>query len=226
MRIAVLGTGSAGRVLAARFAELGHEVTIGTRDAAATSARTEPDRMGNPAFPQWQAAHPQVALADFAVAAAGAELVVNATGGAESIPALTLAGADNLAGKVVMDIANPLDHSLGFPPSLLVKDTDSLGEQIQRAFPGVRVVKTLNTMNASLMADPGQLAEGGHTTFVAGNDGAAKQTVTALLESLGHRDVIDLGDITAARGTEMILPLWLRLMGTLGTPVFNIKVVR
>lgn len=226
MKIAVLGTGPVGRTLAARFATLGHEVVIGTRDVAGTMARSEPDAWGSPAFPVWLGEHPAVRLADFAEAAAQAELVVNATNGAGSIEALTLAGADNLAGKVLMDVSNPLDFSRGMPPTLFVKDTDSLGEQIQRAFPDTRVVKTLNTMTVALQAEPAQLAGGDHSVFVSGNDADAKESVTALLKSLGHTDVIDLGDITTARGPEMYLPLWLRLWGSLGTPILNIKVVR
>jgi predicted dinucleotide-binding enzyme len=226
VKIAVLGTGIVGRTIAARLAGLGHEVTMGTRAPEETRARTETDAMGNAPLSTWLAEHPQVGLAAFADAAAPAELVVNATSGEASIPALNSAGAANLAGKVVLDIANPLDFSRGFPPSLFVKDTDSLAEQIQHAFPDVRVVKALNTMTAALMAEPAQLAGGDHSTFVSGNDDDAKKTVVALLESLGHTDVIDLGDITTARGTEMLLPIWLRLMGALGTPMFNFKIVR
>jgi predicted dinucleotide-binding enzyme len=226
MKIAVLGTGPVGRTLAARFAALGHEVVIGTRDVTGTLARTEPDAWGSPAFSAWVAAHPAVGLGSFAEAAAQGELVVNATNGGASLAALTLAGADNLSGKVLVDVSNPLDFSHGMPPTLLVKDTDSLGEQIQRAFPDTRVVKTLNTMTADLQADPGQLAGGDHSVFVSGDDAEAKKQVTDFLESLGHTDVIDLGDITTARGTEMFLPLWLRLWGALGTGIFNIKVVR
>jgi hypothetical protein len=226
MKIAVLGTGMVGQALAGRLAGLGHDVTVGTRDAAATLARTEPDAMGNPAFRFWAESQPQVRLATFPDAAAAAELVVNATSGAVSIDALTAAGRDNLAGKVLLDIANPLDYANGFPPTLLVKDTDSLGEQIQREFPELKVVKSLNTMNAHLMVNPGLLAGGHHTVFVSGNDADAKKTVTALLESFGHTDVIDLGDITTARGTEMVLPIWIRLFGALGTPMFNFKIVR
>jgi len=215
MKIAVLGTGMVGQSVAGRLAGLGHEVTVGTRDVAATMARTAPDAMGNPPYPAWAAAHPQVRLATFAGAAAGAELLVNAT-----------SGTANLAGKVLIDIANPLDFSRGFPPSLFVKDTDSLAEQIQAAHPELKVVKALNTLTAALMADPAQLAGGQHSVFVAGDDPDAKKTVTGLLESFGHTDVIDLGDISAARGTEMLVPLWLRLMGTLNTAMFNFKVVR
>jgi len=226
VKIAVLGTGSVGRTLAGRLAELGHEVTVGTRDPVATLARSEPDSMGNPPLSDWLAERPQVRLGSFADAASHGELVVNATSGAASVEILGLAGAESLAGKVLLDIANPLDFSQGFPPSLFVKDTDSLAEQIQRAFPSARVVKALNSMTAALMADPGQLADGEHSTFVSGDDEQAKKAVTALLGDLGHRDVIDLGDITTARGAEMLLPIWLRLFGALGTPIFNLKVVR
>ena len=226
MKIAVLGTGMVGQAIAGRLAELGHRVRVGTRDVAATMARTGPDEMGNPPYPEWATAHPTVTLETFAEAAASAELIVNATSGHVSIAALTAAGAEHLAGKVLLDIANPLDHSRGFPPTLFVKNSDSLGEQIQAAFPDLKVVKALNTLTAALMANPGDLAGGQHSVFVAGNDADAKKTVTVLLEAFGHTDVIDLGDITSARGTEMYLPLWLRLMGSLKTPFFNLKVVR
>jgi predicted dinucleotide-binding enzyme len=226
MRIAVLGTGMVGQTIAARLDALGHDVTIGTRSPEATLARTEPDGMGNAGFGTWAAEHATVTVRTFEGAAASAEVVVNATNGGVSLDVLEAAGRDNLAGKVLVDIANPLDFSQGMPPTLFVKDTDSLGEQIQRAFPEARVVKTLNTMNAYLMADPKQLADGDHSVFVSGDDAAAKETVADLLTSMGHTDVIDLGDISTARGTEMLLPVWLRLWGALGTPAFNFKIVR
>jgi len=225
MKFAVLGTGMVGRAIADRLHELGHDVTIGTRDPEATRARTEPDAMGNPPYAAWAGEHPGIGLATFADAAAGAEVVVNATNGGSSLEVLTLAGAAHLAGKVLLDIANPLDFSAGMPPTLLVKDTDSLGEQIQRTFPQTRVVKALNTLTAHLMVRPDQLPEGS-SVFVSGNDADAKATVTALLKEFGHTDVIDLGDVSTARGTEMLLPVWLRLMGALGTPMFNFKIVR
>jgi predicted dinucleotide-binding enzyme len=181
--------------------------------------------MGNAPFAAWSAGNAGIAVARFADAAAGAELIVNATNGGASLDVLTQAGAENLTGKVILDIANPLDFSNGMPPTLFVKDTDSLGEQIQRAFPAARVVKSLNTLNAGLMANPDQLSEAS-TVFVSGNDADAKHTVTVLLKEFGHQDVIDLGDITTARGTEMLLPVWLRLWGALGTPEFNFKIVR
>jgi hypothetical protein len=225
VRNAVLGTGTVGRTIAARLAELGHTVVVGTRDPQATLARTEPDGMGNSPYAEWAAAHEGIGLATFADAASGAEVVVNATNGAASLEVLALAGADNLAGKVLIDIANPLDFSQGMPPTLFVKDTDSLGEQIQRTFPDARVVKGLNTMNADLMVRPDTLPEGS-SVFLSGDDADAKRIVMGLLEEFGHTDVIDLGDITTARGAEMLLPLWLRLWGALGTPAFNFKIVR
>jgi predicted dinucleotide-binding enzyme len=226
MKIAVLGTGPVGQAVAGRLAELGYQVVVGTRDPDATLARTEPDTFGNPPLRVWRAQHPGVGLAGLAEAAADAELIVNATNGAGSIAALEATGEDHLAGKVLLDISNPLDFSAGMPPSLFVSNTDSLGEQIQRRFPRTKVVKALNTMNAYLMVDPGRLADGQHSAFVSGDDPEAKKTVTELLASLGHNDIIDLGDISTARGTEMYLPLWVRLWAGLGTPMFNIKIVR
>ncbi len=225
MKIAVLGTGTVGRAIAGRLNQLGHTVVVGTRDPETTIARSEGDRMGNPPFSTWHAAHEGVAVATFADAASVSELVVNASSGDATLEVLGLAGADNLAGKVLVDIANPLDFSNGFPPSLFVKDTDSLGEQIQRAFPQTKVVKTLNTLTASLMVDPKSLGESS-TIFVSGDDAQAKATVVTLLESFGHDDIIDLGPLETARGTEMLLPVWLRLMGTLGTGTFNFKIIR
>jgi predicted dinucleotide-binding enzyme len=226
MRIAVLGTGPVGQTVAAKLAELGHDVTVGTRSVEAAMARTEPDNFGNPPFPAWAGQHPQIAVSGLAEAASGAELVINATNGSGAVEALETAGEENLAGKVLVDIANPLDFSQGMPPSLFVSDTDSLGERIQRRFPQARVVKALNTVNAYVMVDPKRVAGGDHTTFVSGNDADAKKEVVGLLEAFGWSDVVDLGDITTARGTEMYLPLWLRIMGATQNPMFNIKVVR
>lgn len=212
MKIGILGTGSVGRTLAARAVELGHDVMIGTRDVAATEAKAEEP------FP--------AALRTAAEAAAHGEVVINATGGQVSVAALQGAGAENLAGKVIIDVSNPLDFSNGFPPTLAVCNTDSVAEQIQRAFPESHVVKTLNTVNAEVMAYPAKLADGDHSVFVSGNDADAKATVSQLLRDFGWRDIIDLGDVSTARGTEMMLPLWIRLMGPLGTMSFNYKIVR
>jgi 8-hydroxy-5-deazaflavin:NADPH oxidoreductase len=226
MKIAVLGTGTVGQTLAGKLSASRHEVTIGTRDPKATLARNKPDNMGNPPFSVWKEQHPAVGLDTLSGASAKAELIVNATSGGGSIEALTEAGEQNLNGKVLIDVSNPLDFSRGFPPSLSVSNTDSLAEQIQRRFPQARVVKALNTMTASLMLEPDKLAAGQHTVLVSGNDADAKATVTGLLKSYGWSDIIDLGDITTARGTEMYLPLWVRMFGALGNPMINIKVVR
>lgn len=226
MRYGVLGTGVVGRTIAARLAELKHDVMIGTRDVAATLRREGPDRMGTPPFAQWQQQHPQVRLGTFAQAASHGEMVVNATSGEASLQALKSAADANLAGKVLLDIANPLDFSRGMPPTLTVANTDSLGEQIQRALPRAKVVKSLNTVTARVMVEPRAVGGGDHTIFVSGNDAGAKTAVADLLRSFGWKDILDLGDITTARGQEMYLPLWLRLWGATRTPTLNIKVVR
>ncbi|MFD9353288.1 NADPH-dependent F420 reductase [Streptomyces sp. NPDC060031] len=217
MRYAVLGTGIVGRTVAARLVSLDHEVVIGTRDPEATLTREE--------YADWAAEHPQVGLAAFPEAARQGETLVNATGGRVSIAALTEADAEHLDGKVLIDIANPLDFSHGFPPSLDPVDTDSLGELIQRTFPRLRVVKTLNTMNCRIMVEPARVA-GDHHVFLSGEDADAKKAVRELLYSFGwpEASVLDLGGIETARGTEMLLPVWLRLMGSLGHTDFNFHV--
>ena len=227
MRIAVLGTGVVGRTLADRLAGLGHDVVIGTRDVDATLARTEADSPGYPPFAAWHAEHPGIRLLIFAAAAGHAETVFNATSGTGALGALQAAGEANLAGKVLIDVSNALDSSGGMPPVLKPVNTDSLGEQIQRAFPEARVVKALNTMNCQIMIDPARIP-GEHNAFVCGNDAGAKAAVTELLASFGwpREAVIDLGDISASRGTEMVLPLWLRLMQTFGHADFNFAVQR
>jgi predicted dinucleotide-binding enzyme len=161
----------------------------------------------------------------FADAAVFGDIVFNCTAGTASLAAITSAGANNLKGKILVDVANPLDFSKGMPPTLSVCNTDSLGEQIQRAFPNVRVVKALNTMNCKVMVEP-TIVLGDHDVFVCGNDAKAKAEVTEVLKSFGWRSIIDLGDITAARGTEMLLPVWLRLMGRFQTANFNFKIAR
>jgi 8-hydroxy-5-deazaflavin:NADPH oxidoreductase len=225
MNVAVLGTGIVGRTIAGKLSELGHVVVVGTRDPEATIARTDADAMGNPPYSAWQAEHPAVRLAPFAEAGAFGELVVLATNGSGSLDALTQAGEENLAGKVLLDVSNPLDSTSGFPPQLFVQGDDSLAETIQRAHPDAKVVKSLNTMNNRVMADPQRLGEE-TSVFVSGDDADAKALVIDLLRSMGHGDVIDLGGLETARGAEMWLPLWVRLAVALGGSDFNIKVVR
>jgi hypothetical protein len=214
MRVGVFGSGMVGQAIGGKVAELGHAVMLGTRDVSKLQ--------------DWLAGMSGDASAGtFAESAAYGEILFNATNGGGSLEALASAGEANLNGKILVDISNPLDFSHGMPPALTVCNTDSLGEQIQRAYPKVKVVKTLNTVTASLMVNPGQLAAGDHHVFVSGNDLAAKSRVTDLLTTwFGWKHVIDLGDITTARGTEMYLPIWLRLWGALGTGLFNIKVVK
>jgi predicted dinucleotide-binding enzyme len=226
MKIGVLGTGTVGLTIGAKLASLGHEVALGTRDVAVLLARTQPAMGQSEPFAAWYRRHPHITVGTFADAAAHGEVVFNCTAGGGSLDALRLAGDANLDGKILVDVANALDFSRGMPPTLSVANTDSLGEQIQRAFPQVRVVKALNTVTAGVMVDPGQVAGGDHHLFVCGNDAGAKAQVVEWLRTwFGWREVIDVGDITAARGTEMYLPLWLRLMGALGTPLFNVKIV-
>lgn len=226
MNMGIFGTGTVGRTIAAKLNELGHAPMIGTRDVAALMARTEPDAMGNPPFRVWHEQHTGLKVGAFAEAAEYGELLFNCTSGVGSLDALKQAGEANLNGKILVDIANPLDYSQGMPPSLFVSNTDSLGEQIQKAFPSLKVVKTLNTMNAHIMVNPGQLAGGDHTVFMSGDDLGAKAQVADLLRSFGWQDIIDLGDLSTARGTEMFMPIWMRLLGALESPLFNIQVVR
>jgi predicted dinucleotide-binding enzyme len=213
MRYAVLGTGPVGQAIAGKLKDLGHDVVMGSRSADNPKAREWAEGKG-------------VELKTFNDAAAWGELVVNATGGAVSLDVLAMAGADNLEGKVVVDVSNPMDPASGFPPTLVVANTDSMGEQIQRAYPGARVVKSLNTMNCDVMVRP-DLVPGEHVVFVAGDDADAKAAVTAMLVEFGWpaQRVLDLGGIDAARATEMYLPLWIRLYGAVGGHHnFNIQV--
>jgi predicted dinucleotide-binding enzyme len=226
MRVGILGSGSVGRALAEGCTRLGHEVTIGTRDVDALMARNEPDQMGTPPFSSWHAEHGDVGVGTFAEAGRGADLIVNATVGTACIDALGAAGVADAGDVIVIDTSNPLDFSKGFPPSLFVCNTDSLGEQIQRAFPSARVVKAWNTMTSGLMVHPEAVAGGDHTIPICGNDDEAKARVVELLTSFGWRDVLDVGDIAGARGMEAYLLLWLRLLPVHGTSMVNAKVVR
>ena len=227
MKIAVFGTGVVGQTLAEKLSSLGHQVMVGTRDTAETLARSQPDNFGRPPFKDWQSKHPKVTLGTFKEAAAHGELVVNALNGNGTLPALELAGNGNLKGKVMLDISNPLDFSKGFPPSLFVCNTDSLAEQIQRSYPELKVVKSLNTMTAFIMVNPA-LLPGDHAVFMSGDDAGAKEKIKALLKSFGWKahNIIDVGDLSTARGTEQLLPLWVRLYGALKTGMFNFNIVK
>jgi predicted dinucleotide-binding enzyme len=214
MKIAIFGTGTVGNAIATKLAQLGHEVKMGSRTADNAKAAA------------WVKANgAKASQGTFAEAAAFGELLFNCTAGVGSLAALEAAGKKNLAGKVLVDVSNPLDFSKGMPPSLTVCNTDSLAEQLQRAFPDTKVVKALNTMNANLMVDP-SLVKGDHDVFICGNDADAKGHVTEILKGFGWKHVVDLGDLTAARGQEMFLALWVRLYGAGGSPMFNVHVAR
>jgi len=227
VRIGVLGTGMVGRALSGKLAELGHDTRIGTRDVASAMANTEAARDGSGTLAEWAARTPDVQVATFEEAAAHGEAVFNATAGMASLDALRMAGEKNLDGKVLIDVSNPLDFSRGMPPSLTVPSTDSVAEQIQRRFPQARVAKALNTVNVGVMVDPESIP-GAHEMFLCGNDETAKDEVRSILGSFGwSRDrIIDLGDLTAARGMEAYVLFWVQLMRALGGPQFNIHVVR
>lgn len=213
MKIGVLGSGMVGQTVGAKLVELGHEVIIGTRD---------PQKLADWA----KTVKGSVTIGSFAEAASSGELIFLATNGVGTLNALELAGQANFDGKVVIDISNPLDFSKGFPPSLTVCNTDSLGEQVQRALPNAKIVKSLNTVTAALMVDA-SLLPGEHVIYVAGNDAAAKATVTDILKNwFKWQAVVDVGDITSARATEMILPIWVRLYGAFQTPLFNFQIVK
>ena len=212
MKIGVLGTGMVGQTLGAKLVAMGHDVMMGGRSADNDKVRAFVDKTGGKA-------------GNFADAAAFGDLVIHCTRGDTAIEVLHQAGPANLAGKVLVDISNPLDFSSGFPPSLSISNTDSLGELIQRTLPDTQVVKTLNTVTAAVMVDPAMI-HGNHAVFVSGNDKPAKGKVMDLLRAIGWHAIIDLGDITSARATEQMLPLWTRLYSVLGTGEFNFAILR
>jgi len=212
MKIGVLGSGLVAQGLSARLAELGHNIVIGTRDA---------DKLRG-----WQSSNQRVLIGSFAETAAHGDMVINATNGTGSLRALSMAGEENLADKILIDVSNPLDFSNGFPPSLTVFGNDSLAEQIQRAFPMAKVVKTLNTVTARVMTHPLEVANGDHHVFVSANDADAKAQVTELLKTFGWIHIFDLGDLSTARGAEAYLLLWVRLYGALNTGMINVKIIR
>lgn len=214
MKIGILGTGTVARTIGARLIALGHEVKIGSRKLGNENASAFVEKAGHGA-----------SAGTFADAAAFGEIVFLAVAGNAALDVVGGAVGANLVGKILIDVTNPLDFSHGVPPVLIpsLANTTSLGEELQKALPGARVVKSLNTMNADVMVDPG-LIEGRHDVFVCGEDAGAKAEVVRLLQSFGWHKPIDLGGISAARGTEAVLPLWLRLWGALGHPRFNFHV--
>jgi 8-hydroxy-5-deazaflavin:NADPH oxidoreductase len=226
MRIGIIGSGIVGQTLGTALAHGGHSVALGTRDPR---KRAEKKGMGTSLDDWLEIAGAGARVVTFADAAKHGEVIINATAGNVSVEALQLAGAVHLAAKIVIDVSNPLDFSKGMPPTLSVCNTDSVGERIQRTFPDVKVVKSLNTVTTALMVAPESVGGGDHQIYVGGNDGAAKDAVVRYLgEWFGWKKecIIDLGDISTSRGTEMFLALWIRLMARLGTPMFNFRIVR
>ena len=211
MKIGVLGTGAAGQTVAAKLVAMGHDVMMGARAADNEKVLGFAQRTGGKA-------------GTFAEAAAHGDMVINGTRGDTSLAMLSGLAAE-LRGKILLDVSNPLDFSQGFPPHLTVSNTDSLAEQIQRALPDTFVIKSLNTVNCAVMIEPSRVP-GHHSVFVSGNDRHAKGRVMDFLRSLGWVSIIDLGDITSARAAEQLLPLWVRLLGVLGTADFNIAVMK
>lgn len=215
MNIGIFGTGVVGQTIGSRLVELGHSVKMGSRTVNNEAARAWVKSQGK------LASH-----GTYADAAAFGEVLFNCTSGRGSLSALEFPKRADLNNKILIDVANPLDFSRGMPPTLTVCNTDSLGEQIQREHPILRVVKTLNTMNVDVMVHPDRLRSP-HDVFICGNDKEAKATVMRILtEWFGWESVIDLGDITNSRGMEMALPLWISLQKKLGTNIFNFKVAK
>lgn len=229
MKIGIIGTGTVGQTLASRLHEVGHSIVIGTRNVEEKLSAETKDQYGNPPFSEWQKRNPEIPLVTFAEAAEYGDILINATRGSASINALQLCTSENLRNKVLIDVSNPLDSSRGMPPSLLpdLSNTHSLGEEIQARFPDTKVVKTLNTMWAGLMVNPMLINNGDHTNFICGNDAQAKEIVKQLLKDMGWKEenILDLGDISAARGAESFLPVWLRIMNSKKSAAFNLRIV-
>jgi len=216
MKIAVLGTGMVGNAIASKLVNIGHQVMMGSRTANSEAGREWLRSVGS-----------KGQIGTFADGAAFGEIVFDCTNGANSLAALRQAGTANLRGKILIHVSNPLDFPKGMPPTLTVCNTDSLGEQVQREFPDVHVVKALNTVNCDIMVGPARVP-GDHTLFLCGNDVAAKGKVAGwLCEWFGWKstNIIDLGDISGARGMEMWMPIWLRLYGQIGHPHFNLRLI-
>jgi 8-hydroxy-5-deazaflavin:NADPH oxidoreductase len=223
MKIGIIGSGVVAQTLGAKLVDLGEDVVLGTRDPK----KLDEKRHMASTLRQWlQSVQDRAKVATFQEAAVHGDLLINATVGDKSIEALKRAEADGVGAKILIDTANELDFSKGMPPRTLASQDNCLAEKIQAAFPDLRVVKALNTIGAPVMVDPKAVGGGDHTAFIAGNDKDAKVRVTELLRSFGWSDVMDLGDVSAARGPEMYMAMWLRLWGATQTGMLNIKVVR
>ena len=226
MKIGILGTGIVGQTLGLKLDQLGHSVTLGTRDPTKLDEQKGYDTDAR-TLHEWLAlTESRGSVCTFRDAAADADLVINATNGAHSVEVLRSAGEAHLDGKTLIDVSNPVDFSRGFPLTLFVKDTDSLGETLQREFPKAHVVKALNAVSADLMVNPTLVGNGDHTVFLSGNDVDAKARATGLLRELGWQDILDLGEISTARGPEMMFAIAHAAMRALSPAPIAFKVVR
>jgi 8-hydroxy-5-deazaflavin:NADPH oxidoreductase len=230
MKVAILGTGNVGQTISEKLISLGHDVMLGTRNVADTLVRAATDNYGSLPFGEWHAKNPKVQLGTFAESAAFGEMVITALNGAATLTAIDSCDSADFDNKIIIDIANPLDFSKGFPPTLIESlcNSNSLGEEIQKALPNAKVVKTLNSMWSGLMVNPMMLNEGNHTNYICGNDADAKAKVIALLNTFGWKaeSILDLGDITNSRGTESTLLLWTRIYGATQSGAFNTNIVK
>lgn len=230
MKISILGTGNVGQTFAEKFISLGHQVMLGTRNVADTMKRKATDNYGSLPFVEWHNKNTAVQLGTFAESVAFGDLVVNALNGGATISALNSCKSSDFDNKIVMDIANPLDFSKGFPPILIegLNNSNSLGEEIQKTLPNAKVVKTLNTMWSGLMVNPTMINDGNHVNYICGNDAAAKATVLSILSDFGwkNENILDLGDITNARGTESTLLIWTRIYAATQSGAFNMGIVK
>jgi predicted dinucleotide-binding enzyme len=220
----MIGAGMVGQTLAEALIAKGHDVALGIREVT-DAALTKPRNYAVP-LTDWQARTGGKVMT-FADAAAHAEVVFNVTSGLVSLEALRQAGAKNLAGKLLIDVSNPLDFSRGMPPFLPAALTEhtSVGEEIQNAFPEALVVKAFNTISAVVMVQPALIP--GVELMISGNSAEAKAQVTALArDAFGWTSVVDLGDISGARGAEHLMPIWLRLFVAGGSPLVALKVIR
>lgn len=220
MNIGVLGTGVVGETIATALTKKGHNVRLGSRTADNEKAAA------------WvKGANNHATQGTFDDAAAFGEMIFFCLNGEHALAAADMIGLDSVQGKIFIDLTNPLDFSKGMPPRLLegYGSNLSLGERIQEALPGALVVKTLNTLNCNVMVDPSQVNRGEHTLFLCGNNGDAKNKVMHfLVDTFGWKpnSFIDLGGLEKARLTEAYVPFWVTIMQALGTPIFNINVVK
>jgi predicted dinucleotide-binding enzyme len=220
MKIGVLGTGIVGETIATALVGKKHLVRMGSRS------------MNNEKAEAWvKKANDYASQGDFNDAASFGEIVFLALNGEHALDAINLIDPESVAGKVVVDITNPLDFSRGMPPRIIhgLGGNNSLGEEIQRALPGAYVVKALNTINCNVMVDPRSVNKGEHTLFLCGNNADAKnQLKHFLVDNFNWRadNLLDLGPIESARVTEAYVPLWVSIMQAVGTPLFSIQVVK